>query len=45
MKYEVHIYFLLGHDCRIPNRKRPFHWISKKSRLVSAAIETSKFQN
>ena len=26
-------------------RKRPFHWISMKSRLVRAARETSKFQN
>ena len=26
-------------------RKRPFHWISMKSRLVRAAMETSKFQN
>ena len=25
--------------------KRPFHWISKKSRLVRAAREISKFQN
>ena len=25
--------------------KRPFHWISMKSRLVRAARETSKFQN
>ena len=24
-------------------RKRPFHWISTKSRLVRAAMETSKF--
>ena len=26
-------------------RKRPFHWISMRSRLVRAARETSKFQN
>ena len=26
-------------------RKRPFHWISMKIRLVRAAKETSKFQN
>ena len=26
-------------------RKRPFHWISKKSGLVRAARESSKFQN
>ena len=26
-------------------RKRSFHWISMKSRLVRAAKETSKFQN
>ena len=26
-------------------RKRPFYWISIKSRLVRAAMETSKFQN
>ena len=26
-------------------RKRPFHWISKKSKLVRAARETSKFPN
>ena len=26
-------------------RKRPFHWISMKSKLVRATRETSKFQN
>ena len=26
-------------------RRRPFHWISIKSRLMRAAKETSKFQN
>ena len=26
-------------------RKRPFHWISMKSRLVRSTIGTSKFQN
>ena len=26
-------------------RKRPFHWISMKSRLVRSARESSKFQN
>ena len=27
------------------SRKRPFHWITMKSRLARAARETSKFQN
>ena len=26
-------------------RKKPFHWISRKSRLLRAVNETSKFQN